>query len=203
MVKAKSDMMNLMLLHWHCIEYYCMYLKLQRTWCPFLLWHKWMHKFYSTMGTINIGHIVDNKLYMLNTRDYTPTLEQWHCKFGNLNYDYINQLAQGKLVEGINYSKGEVNKDCEACAQRKMHKLPFPKQSVKKTSRNGELIHSDLCGPMNVDSIGGSTYVLTFTDDFTRYVTAHFLKCEFETLSKFKEHHSACEFGWSSHRSKG
>ena len=61
-------------------------------------------------------------------------------------------------------SRGKVNRECEACAQGKMHRIPFPKQSVKKTSQPLELLHSDLCGPMNVDTIGGSKYVLTFTD---------------------------------------
>ncbi len=69
-----------------------------------------------------------------------------------------------------------------------MHKIPFPKQSTKKTSRPLELIHSDLCGPMNVESIGGSKYVLTFTDDYTRYVTVYFLKSKSEVLSKFEEY---------------
>ena len=65
-----------------------------------------------------------------------------------------------------------------------MHKIPFP----KKTSQALELIHSDLCGPMNVESIGGSKYVLTFTDDYTRYVTVYFLKSKSEVLSKFEEY---------------
>ena len=59
-----------------------------------------------------------------------------------------------------------------------MHRIPFPKKSEKETHQPPQLVHSDLCGPMNVDSVGGSKYVLTFTD-YTRYVTAYFisLKC--------------------------
>ena len=38
---------------------------------------------------------------------------------------------------------------------------------------------------MNVDSVGGSKYVLTFTDDNTRYVTAYFTKKKSEVLSKY------------------
>ena len=117
-----------------------------------------------------------------------PLLKQWHCRFGHLNFGYVNKLAQGNMVEGMNYSTGTVNQECEACAQAKMHKIPFPKQSTKKTSRPLELIHSDLCGPMNVESIGGSKYALTFTDDYTRYVTVYFLKSKSEVLSKFEEY---------------
>ena len=84
----------------------------------------------------------------------------------------------------MNHSSGTVNQECEACAQAKMHKIPFP----KKTSRAFELIHSDLCGPMNVESIGGNKYVLTFTDDYKRYVTVYFLKSKSEVLSKFEQY---------------
>ena len=131
---------------------------------------------------------------MVNTEEHAhiatekPSLEQWHCRFGHLNFSYVNKLAQGNLVEGMTHTTGTVNHECEACAQAKMHKIPFPKKSTKKTSRALELIHSDLCGPMNVESIGGSKYVLTFTDDHTRYVTVYFLKSKSEVLSKFEEY---------------
>ena len=148
--------------------------------------------------TINIGHLLDSKLFAVNTQpEYVnvtttkakaPSLRQWHCRYGHLNFRYINKLAQGNMVEGMSYSSGVVKEECEACARAKMHKIPFPKQSTKKTSKPLELIHSDLCGPMNVESIGGSKYVLTFTDDYTRYVTVYFLKSKSEVLSKFEEY---------------
>ena len=49
-------------------------------------------------------------------------------------------------------------------------------------------MHTDVCGPMNVDSIGGSKYMLTFTDDYTRYITFYFITSKAEVLSKFKEY---------------
>ncbi len=100
--------------------------------------------------TISIGHIVGNKLYKLITEEYAhittvkPSWKQWHCRFGHLNFGNVNKLAQGNMVKGINYSTGTVNQECEACAQAKMHKISFPKQRAKKTSRPLELIHSDL-----------------------------------------------------------
>ena len=41
---------------------------------------------------------------------------------------------------------------------------------------------------MNVDSIGGSKYMLTFTEDYSRYTTVYFITSKSETLSKFKEY---------------
>ena len=46
---------------------------------------------------------------------------------------------------------------------------------------------------MNIDSIGGSKYILTFTDDYTRYVTVYFLKNKSEVYEKFQEYISMVE----------
>ena len=45
---------------------------------------------------------------------------------------------------------------------------------------------------MNVDSIGGSKYLLTLTDDYTRYVTVYFIRSKSE-VSKFMEYVSRVE----------
>ena len=46
---------------------------------------------------ITIGCLVDHKLYIVNTDKgaqiaiisaTSPSLEQWHCRFGHLNYTY-------------------------------------------------------------------------------------------------------------------
>ena len=118
----------------------------------------------------------------------SQSLEQWHCRFDHLNHSYIDRLIKGKLVEGMSFSSGEVNRDCEACAQGKMHRIPFRKKSEKETHQPLQLVHRDLCGPMNVDSVGGSKYVLTFTYDYTRYVTVCFIKSKSEVLSMFAEY---------------
>ena len=47
----------------------------------------------------------------------------WHCHFGHLNYDYINRLAKKQLVDRTKYSDVSFDKECEACALGKMHKL--------------------------------------------------------------------------------
>ena len=90
---------------------------------------------------ITIGNIVDGKLYRVNTSEFanvanssTPDLGVWHCRFGHLNHDYVKQLAKKQLVDGMKYSDVSFDKEYEACALGKMHKLPFPKQSMNKAS---------------------------------------------------------------------
>ena len=51
-----------------------------------------------------------------------------------------------------------------------------------------QLIHSEVCGPMQSDeSLGGAKYFVTFIDDYSRCCKVYFLKQKNEVLNKFKE----------------
>ena len=57
----------------------------------------------------------------------------------------------------------------------KTHQLAF-QQSKYKAKEPLELIHSDVFGPIKQASISGSKYMVTFIDDFSRYVWVFFMK---------------------------
>ena len=59
---------------------------------------------------------------------------------------------------------------CEDCLKGKQHKFHMSGKPSHST-RRGEVIHSDVCGPMSVSSLGGSRYFVTFVDAFSGYVT--------------------------------
>jgi hypothetical protein len=75
---------------------------------------------------------------------------------------------------------------CESCIVGKFKKGTSPKQSYSRASRAGELFHSDLCGPLDV-TLFGHRYILTFTDDYSRYKVVYLLKSKAEFFSKFQE----------------
>ena len=134
--------------------------------------------------------VVNTEIDCANVASSKASLEVWHCRFGHINYKYANELSQKKMVTGMSCSKEEIYHHCEACAKAKVHRVPVPKASRNKSSRPLQLIHSDVCGPMNVSSIADSKYVLSFTDDNTKYVTVYFLKNKSDVLSKFQEYES-------------
>ena len=49
-----------------------------------------------------------------------------------------------------------------------------------------QLIHSDICGPLEVPSMSHAIYFLTFIDDFSRKSWVYFLKHKSETFFKFQ-----------------
>jgi hypothetical protein len=49
------------------------------------------------------------------------------------------------------------------------------------------LAHTDLCGSLQTQTIGGSFYLLTFIDDFSTKLWIYFLKNKYDIFSKFKD----------------
>ena len=50
-----------------------------------------------------------------------------------------------------------------------------------------QLIHSDICGPMNVRARHGASYFITFIDDFTRFGYVYLIAHKSEALECFKK----------------
>lgn len=56
-----------------------------------------------------------------------------------------------------------------------------------------ELVHSDICGPINPISNGGKHYFITFIDDFSRKTWVHFLREKSESFIAFKSFRALVE----------
>ena len=70
----------------------------------------------------------------------------------------------------------------------KQHREPFPKLSYNRANDLLEVIHSDVCGPMPCNSLGGARYFVTLTDDFSGYSVVYFLKSINEVMEKFVDY---------------
>ena len=117
------------------------------------------------------------------------SISLWHLRFGHLNINDVKKLSSEEMVEGMPVVKSKpMNVDCEGCALGKQARYPFQKNPRgKRTSEVLERVHSDVCGPMNIASVGGSSYYVTFIDDYSNYVWVHLLKQKSEVFAKFKE----------------
>ena len=72
------------------------------------------------------------------------------------------------MVEGLPVLKNE-HIECEACALGKQHMKQFSVHKEKKQREIIELIHTNVCGPMQTRSLGGTRYFLIFVDDISRF----------------------------------
>ena len=75
----------------------------------------------------------------------------WHLRLGHINLDRIDRLVKGESLSQLEIGTLPV---CESCLERKITKRPFTRKGLKATQPL-ELIHSDVCRPMNVKARGG------------------------------------------------
>jgi len=74
-----------------------------------------------------------------------------------------------KAVEGL-LCKGEIEVDkynCISCNEEKQARSSFPGKDTRAEELL-EIIHTDVCDLIEVESIGGSKYFLILVDDFSR-----------------------------------
>lgn len=83
-------------------------------------------------------------------------------------------LLKSKHATGLGNLQIDEN-PCEAYVYGKQSRLPFI-STGKKAKNLLDIVHSDLCGPMSVDSIGGAKYFLIFVDDHSRKMFIFFIK---------------------------
>ena len=63
---------------------------------------------------------------------------------------------------------------------------PFP-HGEHKSKGTLDLVHSDVCRPMSVQSFSGCSYCVTFIDDYSRKTWIYFLKAKSEVFDWFWE----------------
>ncbi|CAK1599710.1 unnamed protein product [Parnassius mnemosyne] len=134
-----------------------------------------------------------NNMYRLNTPggDYACMSEVgeqniflWHQRMGHLNFDRLKKMPEN--ADHVTFSANTQSLTCVTCKEGKQTRLPFKSEGNRSTVPL-QLVHSDICGPMETQTIGSAKYFLTFTNDYTKNVNVYFLSKKSDTLTKFKE----------------
>ncbi|XP_061993520.1 uncharacterized protein LOC133711405 [Rosa rugosa] len=119
-----------------------------------------------TANLISVSHLADDYedvwfkkqrcLAYFFVRSAEETFETWHRRLGHVNYQDLLKLSTKQCVRGL------------------------PSLSVL------ELLHMDLMGPAQIESIGGKNYMIVVVDDFSKYTWVNFLRDKAETFESFK-----------------
>jgi len=124
----------------------------------------------------------------------TTTAERgrlWHDRLGHLNAQQMEQLYSGSLID----SKVDKEFSCDSCQVGKSHRAAMPTAATHRSTRPLQLVHSDICGPINVQALGDVRYMLTFVDDFSRYVAIYLMhgRSGNEVLDCFRDYKTWAE----------
>jgi len=122
----------------------------------------------------------------------------WHQRLAHVNFKTILKMSSMQLVDGLKLSTNTnvPKQPCLGCVSGKMRRSPFP-TGRSRANEVGQLIHSDVCGPMHVDTPGGAKYFALFTDDYSGWRAIYFLKKKSEVADSFKNYVGVLR-SWSS-----
>ncbi|UYV65259.1 hypothetical protein LAZ67_3003730 [Cordylochernes scorpioides] len=116
------------------------------------------------------------------------SLDIWHQRMGHVNPIKLTQMFENNVFEDdIKIREKPDSLLCEACIYGKQNRKVFHASTSPNSTYPGELIYSDVGGPMSKRSPGGSLYFVSFKDDFSRFRVAYFIRHKSDVLEKFKE----------------
>ncbi|GAA0149903.1 hypothetical protein LIER_08960 [Lithospermum erythrorhizon] len=109
----------------------------------------------------------------------------WHRKLGHTNFRNLQQLISKNAVKGLPQLEVK-EKTCGDCQVGKQTRVSHQELSLVTTTRILELLHMDLMGPVQVESIGGKKYIYVCVDDYSRYTWVEFLREKSDAFDVFK-----------------
>ena len=120
---------------------------------------------------------------VVNTLENDSSTDLWHRRLGHMSEKGLQVLSKKELLAGI---KGTPLKTCVHCFHGKQNRISFRRNIASRKSHVLDLVHSDVCGPLKVRTLGGALYFVTFIDDHSRKVWAYTLKTKDQVLDVFK-----------------
>ncbi|KAK9165893.1 hypothetical protein Scep_001084 [Stephania cephalantha] len=116
----------------------------------------------------------------------------WHLRYGHLNFESLKLLTHKNLVKGLPVIQ-HPEQFCEGCISGEQHRRTFASNTPRRAKSLLQLVHSDVYGPMQTASLGGSKYFMTFIDDCSRMIWVYTLKNKSDAFSCFQKFKATVE----------
>src|ERR1044072_5444928 len=99
----------------------------------------------------------------------------------------MKRIISEGAVRGLPKMKIEERKVCGECQIGKQTKVSHKKLQHLTTTKVLELLHMDLMGPMQVESLIGKRYAFVYVDDFSRFTWINFIREKSDTFDVFRD----------------
>jgi GAG-pre-integrase domain len=99
----------------------------------------------------------------------------WHARLGHVVFVTVRRAAHTGATSEIDFTAHTKNCNCHTCLLQKASRRPFKDSLVKRASVIGDVIHTDLAGPMP-PTISSYNYAQSFIDGRTRLKYIYLLK---------------------------
>lgn len=108
-----------------------------------------------------------------------------HLRLGHLNFRDLSMLRNKEMVLGLPAIQIP-SKVCDSCLISKQPRNSFSNFTPSRANDLLHIVYSDVCGPFDAPSLGGSKYFVTFIDDLTRKIWIYPIQPKSEVFSVFK-----------------
>lgn len=122
--------------------------------------------------------------YLAHPRATNSDLNTWHSRYCHLNETDLRHVL--KRTEGITFPR-HLTVRCDPCRLAKGTQLPYDGHH-NHASAPLELIHSDVCGPIDSNTSQKQRWFITFIDEYTRFAHVYTLESKsdaFEAWCRF------------------
>lgn len=123
----------------------------------------------SDMAEKNVSNF---DVFSCNLGKKIEKLSEWHMRFAHQSFAHVRSFL---IKNKITFQDDSEFFVCEKCLAGKQHRISFP-VSKSRAKERLELIHADLCGPMEQESLGGARYFLLLKDDYSAFRVVYFLR---------------------------
>ncbi|KAL0548614.1 hypothetical protein IC582_013069 [Cucumis melo] len=131
-------------------------------------------------------YVMSAETTYINKTQKNETAYLWHARLGHVSYSKLKTIINKFMLKGLPQLDIREDMVCVGFQYGKAHQPPF-KQSKFRAKQPLELVHSDVFGLVKQSSISGMRYMVTFIDDFSRYVWVFFMKQKSEKIIKLKK----------------
>jgi hypothetical protein len=116
----------------------------------------------------------------------------WHLRYGHLHFGGLDLLQKKHMVKGLPCIQQPIS-SYERCILGKHQRLKFLLGVSYREKSPLEIVHTDLCRPMQTPFLNGCVYFMTFIDDFSMKTWLYLLKQKSEAFDVFKRFKSMVE----------
>ena len=129
-----------------------------------------IYSIYATPGAVDTAYTVSSG------RSGPMDWQTAHARMGHLSPSSMKVLLDKQLAVAPPTPTSGTAADidhCPGCLAGKSHRNPIPTEATHRASRPLQIVHSDLCGPIQLTDadgkVGPKQYIITFIDDYSRF----------------------------------
>lgn len=141
---------------------------------------------------IAVAHKKQGLYYLIGSVDLTSSnnhaciseitnKENWHKRLGHISFHNLDKMCRDQIVQGLPKTVENVFLKCEVCLSSKMSNSKF-KNDRSRAKSVGEIIHTDVNGPMSPEGLNGEKYFVSFIDDLSRSAIVYCIKIILDSL---------------------